>query len=115
MRGDHLCQPSVQVISWSDVILILYSVTDLASYHTANIAHKYITSRHQYRKVRTRPIGEPSMILSRIFQECNTDPCLILVGNKNDLWQDREVATDLACQVNWYFFLFSYFTILPGG
>ena len=25
-------------------------------------------------------------------------PCVILVGNKNDLWQDRQVATDLACQ-----------------
>ena len=47
------------------------------------------------------------------FQECNTDPCLILVGNKNDLWQDREVATDLACQVNLHLFLFSYFAILP--
>ena len=34
------------------MILILYSVTDMASYHTANIAHKFITSRHQYRKVR---------------------------------------------------------------
>ena len=41
------------MISWSDVILILYSVTDMASYHTANIAHKFITSRHQYRKVGT--------------------------------------------------------------
>ena len=68
MCGDHLCQPSVQVISWSDVILILYSVTDLASYHTANIAHKYITSRHQYRKVRTRHIREPSWTLSHIFR-----------------------------------------------
>ena len=41
----------------------------------------------------------------RNFQDCNTDPCLILVGNKNDLWQDREVATDLACQVNMIFSL----------
>ena len=50
--GDHCSELNiVQVISWSDVILILYSVTDIASYHTANIAHKYITSRHQYRKV----------------------------------------------------------------
>ena len=29
--------------------------------------------------------------------EGHTTP-VILVGNKNDLWQDREVATDLACQ-----------------
>ena len=37
---------------------------------------------------------------------------MILVGNKNDLWQDREGATDLACQVNLHFFLFFYFAIL---
>ena len=24
---------------------------------------------------------------------------IILVGNKNDLWHDREVVTDNACQV----------------
>ena len=46
------------------------------------------------------------------FQDCNTDPCLILVGNKNDLWQDREGATDLACQVNFVFIFFFYLVIL---
>ena len=51
------------MISWSDVILILYSVTDLGSYHTANIAHKYITSRHQFRKVLSIVAGLTSSVI----------------------------------------------------
>ena len=58
------------------------SVTDRGSYNTANIAHKYISNRSQYQRDTT-----------------GSGACVILVGNKNDLWQDREVATDFACQV----------------
>ena len=58
------------------------SVTDRGSYNTANIAHKYISNRSQFQRDTT-----------------GSGACVILVGNKNDLWQDREVATDFACQV----------------
>ena len=33
-----------RVMFWSDVIIIIYSVTDMVSYNTANLAHKYLTS-----------------------------------------------------------------------
>ena len=31
-----------KVMFWSDVIIILYSVTDMVSYNTANLAHQYL-------------------------------------------------------------------------
>ena len=33
-----------KVIFWSDVIIILYSVTDMVSYNTANLAHQYLVN-----------------------------------------------------------------------
>ena len=37
-----MCDLLDKVVLWSDVIIILYSVTDQESYNTANLAHKYV-------------------------------------------------------------------------
>jgi GTPase SAR1 family protein len=76
-----MCELLDKVVFWSDVIIILYSVTDMGSYNTANLAHKY-TQNCLHQKVDYSRYSVP----------------VILVGNKNDLWHDREVVTDQACQ-----------------
>ena len=48
-----MCEQLDHVVTWSDVILLLYSITDQTSYNTANIAHKYINNRMHHRKVDT--------------------------------------------------------------
>ena len=100
-----MCEQLDHVVTWSDVILLLYSITDRTSYNTANIAHKYINNRMHHRKVSGLNSNNYVLKLDLYLQmqeastvEACVTPCVILVGNKNDLWQDREVATDLACQ-----------------
>jgi len=76
-----MCELLDKVVFWSDVIIIVYSVTDEGSYNTANLAHKYLQN-----------------CLNQKLDHSRYQVPVILVGNKNDLWHDREVVTDKACQ-----------------
>merc|ERR1711892_519550 len=76
-----MCELLDKVVFWSDVIIIIYAVTDMGSYNTANLAHKYVQN-----------------CLNQKMDFSRYQVPVILVGNKNDLWHDREVVTDKACQ-----------------
>ena len=111
-----MCEDLELVRSWADVILVLYSVTDSDSYVTATLAHKHINNNNTTTTTSVcasgSGSGQPNRKVSggdRIsLREYNNNqpvqdssgrsPCVILVGNKNDLWQDRQVGTDQACQ-----------------
>ncbi|XP_023323433.1 ras-like protein family member 11A [Eurytemora carolleeae] len=76
---DEMRDRLYTITSWADVIIILYSVTDIQSYNTSLYIY--------------------NTILSTMSLELDHFPApIILVGNKNDLWHQRQVVTDLACQ-----------------
>jgi len=66
------------VAYWADVVFLLYSVTEYDSYERVNAARRY---------------------MQLMGTNLNMDvPEMILVGNKSDIWQERQVVTDKACQ-----------------